>query len=98
VRALAGEDAPGDEAARAPGLDRLVGGLEQYRQLGFAEERARLEQARERIPLETDLLPREEQETRVDRRLGLLGGEPARELDHHGDAALHVRRAEADDP
>ena len=90
MRAPALEDAPRDEVAVAPGLDRLLGRLHQDRERGLAQGRALLEQAGERIPVRADLLPREEEEAGVDRRGRTLLLEPACELDHDRESALHV--------
>ncbi len=86
VRALAVELDPGLQVAEAAGVEDRVGRLEHDGKLRPREHAAR-ERGRERALLERDLLAREEDVARRRPR--------TRQLEHHGDAALHVARAQA---
>ena len=86
VCALAVELDPSLQVPEAPGMEDRVRGLEHDGQLRPREHTAR-EGRRERALFERHLLSREDDVTR--------GGPRARELEHHGDAAFHVARAEA---
>ena len=81
---------------RQPGVDRVVGRLEHDDKVGLEHERRLGEDAREGALLGRELLPHEEQKREVERTW--RAGRPAGQLDHHGDPALHVARAEADHP
>ena len=96
VGALAVERQRRVEVPEAARVDRVVGRLEHDDEVGLEHERRLGEDARERALLGWELLPHEEQEREVERRR--RAGRPAGQLDHHGDSALHVARAEADHP
>ena len=86
------------DAAEAADLDRVVGRLEDDHEVGLEGQRRGAEDARQRALAQRQLLADEEEERGVVGERGPLLVDPARELDHHRDAALHVRRAEPDDP
>jgi GTPase len=86
VRALAVELDAGLEVAETAGVKDRIRRLEDDRQPGTCEGTAR-EDGRQRALRQSDLLPREENVASREGR--------ARELEHHGDPALHVARAEA---
>jgi GTP-binding protein HflX len=86
MSALAPEIDPSLEVAETAGLQDRVRRLENYGQLGTREDAAR-EDGGQRTLGERHLLAGEEE---VSRR-----GSRAREFEHHGDAALHIARAEA---
>ena len=76
------------EVAETSGLDRVVRRLEHHDEIGV--EAVPLEEGRQRALACGQLLAPEVEV--AERRAR------AREFEHHRDAALHVRRAEADDP
>ena len=86
------------EVAEAPGLNRVVRRLEDDGEIGLAQLRARLEHLRQGALVGRQLLPGEEEEADVQLPLGSGPVEPLRELEHDRETALHVGRAEADDP
>ena len=88
VRARPVEDELRVEVAEAAGLDRVVRRLEHHDEIGV--ETVALEEAGQRALAGGQLLAPEEEV--AERRAR------ARELDHHREPALHVGRAEADDP
>ena len=92
VRGAALEDDARVEVAEAAELERVVGRLEADHERRLVDDRRRLEHGRQRVVVRAELLAREEEQPEVVRELGL--GRPARELDHHREAALHVGRAE----
>ena len=94
VGALAVEAEQRVQVAEAARVELVVGRLEDDDEVGVVDEPG-LEQRRQGGEGDVDLLQREEAEVDVDRERGPLGGDPARELDHDGDAALHVGGAEA---
>jgi len=95
VRRPALEDDARGEVAEAAELQRVVRRLQADHQLGLVHDGRRLEQRGQRVLVRPDLLAREEQQREVVGQLGL--GRPAPELDHHGEPALHVARAQAVD-
>ena len=97
VRALALEDELGVQVAEAAHVERRVRGLEDDGELGLERVRARREEGGKRALLLRQLLAWEEEERDVGGELRALLVEPARELDHHREPALHVARAEAVD-
>ena len=82
----------GGERSHAPCLHGQVGRLEQDREIGLVDERARVEERRQRVVARRELLPAEQEQRDVDGP-GLGSREVAHELERDGDAALHVARA-----
>ncbi len=89
------EDDAGDEVPEAAELEGVVGRLEADHERGLVDDGRCLEDRRQRIFIRADFFAREEEQREVVVELGVGG--PVRELDHHGEAALHVGRAEAVD-
>ncbi len=85
-------DQPCVQVAEAAGLDRVVGRLHHHDQLGLCNLTAFLEELRQRAFAGGELLASEEQVGEIKLRLG----ERSRQLDHHGEAALHIARTEPD--
>ena len=86
------EDDARVEVAEAAELERVVGRLEADHERRLVDHRRRLEDAGQRVLVRPELLAREEEQAEVVGELGVR--RPARELDHHGEPALHVGRAE----
>ena len=84
------------DTADAPEVESVVSRLEDDHELGLAHDRRGREDPRQRALLERQLLAREEEKRGVCGEGRPLLGDPAGDLDHHGDAALHVAGAEAD--
>ncbi len=91
MRRDAFDDDARDDVPETAGVHLKVGRLEHDHEAGLVHQPA-LEEHGQRALGDRDLLAREEQEAQVDPGLGRRG--PAGELDHDGDAALHVARAE----
>jgi hypothetical protein len=96
VRGSPVEHDPCVQIAEAAELQRVVGRLEADHELSLVDEAGRLEDIRQRVLDGPELLAWKEQERDVIGELRLGG--PAGELDHHRKTALHVTRAESDDP
>ncbi len=90
------KDDPRVQIAEAAGLDRVVGGLEQDRQLSLVHQPRAIEEVGQRAELGRQLLFAEGEEGDVDRRLGPVLVERPGELEHHRQAALHVARSQPD--
>ena len=83
------------EVPDAPELERVVGRLEADHQRRLVDQRRSFEDGGQGVLGRPELLAREEEHREVVGERG--GSRPVRKLDHHGDAALHVACAEADD-
>ena len=79
------------ERSHAAGLHGEVGRLEQDREVGLVDERARVEERGKRIEGRRELLAPEQEEGDID-GAGIERREIAHELDRDRDAALHVTR------
>ena len=98
VAADAVEDDPRVQVAEAAGLDRVVGRLEQDREPASWTSAGAVEERRQRAELGRQLLLAERKQREVDLQLDCALVERPRELEHHGEPALHVARAEPDAP
>ena len=96
VAALAMEYEIRDEMAEAAEMHLAVGRLEKDRQRRCARRIALLEQRRQRVELDRELLSPEEQEPDLVREAVVLC-EVASQLERDRHASLHVARAEPDD-
>ena len=85
------------QVAETARLDGDVRGLEQDRERRLVHDARLVEERRERAELGRQLLLAEDEERQVDGRLDAAAVELPRELEQHGEPALHVARAEADD-
>ena len=75
------------------GVDRATGRLEENRERSFVNQRAAVEQLRQRVERRRQLLLAEQQQPDIDRRGG-RSLELADELERNRDPALHVGRSE----
>ena len=92
MAARSGEGEARDDVPEAACLDGEIGGLEDDRERRLVHRARACEERRERVVLGRELLPSEQEQREVARRL--LEVEPARELDGDRETALHVARAE----
>src|SRR5205823_14125496 len=94
-----GADSPKGElrtqVADAADVELVVRRLEHDYELGLSGLRTGLQELGHRAFLSRELLADEEEKAEVELELG--GERPLGKLEHHGHAALHVARPEADD-
>ena len=86
------------EVAEAAGLDRVVRGLEHDGEIRLAQVGTGGEDPGQRALGDRQLLAREEEQADVELAVGAVAVEPARELEHDCEPALHVSGAQAHHP
>ncbi len=95
VRRTPFEDDAATRLPRHPSCKRVVRRLETDHELRLVDDRCPSKDAWQRVLIRSELLAWEEEQPEVVGEVDTV--RPPRELDHHGQPALHVARSEADD-